>query len=265
MAAGASGLTPRSPDWENQRVTTSGRLTTTLFLALLWGIPALASDASRPAGLPVLKASTAAISEAPLPAAGDVAWSDRVLDSRSPDAPRLLADPWGPLHERIWFIRPVRFALGTLAGAAGAIAGLLPGGLLGLAMTMPVGMVLGAGVGAVFGTWLSGNLLGGDGDFWATLGGTALGAGTTLVLTATVMGSGQARMGPFWIPSVVGTSLLPFVAGALFYELTSRTSAASSRDSDSARFGLERASVSPALLPGRDGAAMGLALSGTWR
>ena len=189
----------------------------------------------------------------------------------SPDAPRLIADPWGPLHERIWFIRPVRLGIGTLAGAAGAIVGLIPGGLLGLVASLPLGhfgpplgVALGAGLGAVFGTWLSGNLLGGDGDFWGTLAGNALGLLGTFALTFVVM-SGPDRMRPFWIPSVVGAIVFPFLGGALGYELTSRTSAPSSRDSASATFGLERASVSPALLPGSDGAAVGFALSGAFR
>ena len=159
-----------------------------------------------------------------------------------------------------------------LSGAAGSLAGLLPGFGLGMLVysavghgpeTVIAGLLVGGGLAAATAIWIVGSFLDGDGSFWATLAGTALGAVGTYFLVTYAITASADRSGPLWIPSIAAAVLGPLFGGALGFELTSHPKGAPAKSP--ATIGLEHAHLSPALLAGRDGAAMGFALGGTWR
>ena len=168
-------------------------------------------------------------------------------------------DPvWGYWYERHNLVRPLR----TLATLGGGAVGMVAGGLIGAGLFFPLfclsprycgtellaGAALGALAGQPLGTWLTGNLLNGDGNLWATVGGTAAGLALAYVLHGIVQRSEL-------IPVMVYGG--PLVLSSIVYELTSKTSASSVRAGGQVR-------LVPMIGPSRRGAAPGLALGGTW-
>ena len=171
---------------------------------------------------------------------------------------------WGPVSENANFVRPLRLGAGVLGGtlAAATVGGLgylvtLPifcsgstGGFGSLCVLSAVAVGgLGALVAQPLGTWLTGTLLNGDGNIFATLPGPLVGLAVTAFL---FQRDGQGLL--WW--SIAGAGVAGLVS-AIGFELTSNTSASAARE--------HRLSVVPTILPGTGGGvAPGMALGGVW-
>lgn len=117
--------------------------------------------------------------------------------------------------------------LGGVVGGylAGALGGAIVGALLdrqqsgfGALIGAVIGGAAGGYVGMPLGIWAVGNSVGGNGNFWATLGGTTLG----LIATGLVAGAASNARNPDVFGAVYATTVLtvPFAGGIIGYELT---------------------------------------------
>lgn len=222
-------------------------------MAVLIALGSAAAQTPEVAGSPEVGAGATAESVAPTEPAAAY------------DAQALPGSTWEPVSENANFVRPMRFGAEVLGGtlAAGAIGGLgflvaLPvfcsgstGGGFGSFCVLDAVVVggLAALVAQPLGTWLTGTLLNGDGNIFATLPGPLVGLAVTALL---FQGDGQGLL--WW--SIAGAGVASMVS-ALGFELTSSTSASAARG--------QTLSVVPTLVPGKgSGVAPGLALAGAW-
>lgn len=117
--------------------------------------------------------------------------------------------------------------LGGVVGGylAGALGGAIVGALLdrqqsgfGALAGAVIGGTAGGYVGMPLGIWAVGNSVGGNGNFWATLGGTTLG----LLATGLIVGTASTAQNPDVFGAVYATTVLtvPFAGGIIGYELT---------------------------------------------
>lgn len=121
-----------------------------------------------------------------------------------------------------------RVLVETLIGGGGMVLGavagqaLSPGGFSGscsgCAPDYSAGFMLGAGLGSGLGVYGAGTLMGGDGDFLATMAGAGLGAGGAFLLLDAGDGQGRGNTNAF-------TALLMPLAGAIAgYEISNALS-----------------------------------------
>lgn len=130
---------------------------------------------------------------------------------------------------------------GGVAGTVGgAFAGGLVGGLVeqaavrgssgcgGAPMCLPGGLrwgaMLGAAAGQSAGVALGGHLAGGDGSYWASLGGEVVGLGVATLVTLVVTDHQE-------LTAAVGFSVLPLTGAIVGYELTTSTTSSQSQPS----------------------------------
>lgn len=137
--------------------------------------------------------------------------------------------PQSPAQRPRW----QRGTLTFLGSALGAVAGTVAGGLTGFAiggrcsgecMFGPPGMWLGAligySLGAGLGAHFTGDALGGDGQWWSTLLGTAAGTALSLLLVSIAANDEGAA------PALYAAPFLPSAGALLGYELGQRPASA---------------------------------------
>lgn len=229
-----------------------------ILVALLAGGVAAADEGAAPFGSATPPPLVEAVPEPEVPTASALKAVSTPARAEAPAMDRSLY-PAG-YEQRI---REGRWLLGMVGGVVGAAA---LGALTGLVSTQlgcldddldtksycettAVGYgVFAALVGQPLGTWLTGMLLDGDGNFWATIGGSALGylvgAGIFALTRSNEVGAGVFIAAPLLLSS-------------FFYELTSNVSAKEVHKSRALQV-----AMMPSVVPTRGGAVPALALSG---